>query len=1184
MPISSSEIAALNGGYQQQTMSQMQYASSIGQGNIYGGMQQGGGQADQMMSKGMNHAAGIGVPLAAAGMSLMGLDPFSIGLKAAGAAMPAMGLGGAAAVGAGVALPLMAGLGAAKYAGSQMMEGASQQSSLNNTLRGSFNFRNSAGGQGFQRQDMTEIGTMVRGMSEQFGSGGEITGFKELTTLAGKMGSMGFAQGVRDVKEFSSKFKEMVTTLKGMAKDLGTTLEGAMEFAQAAKGSGVFGMGNMAKFTGQVRGAAVSGGLAVSEVTGAASIGSQVARSIGGLGSQGAGAGIRTIGQIGNAQQMGVLSEKDIYNVTGLTGAEGRQAYAASSMQKTGEFLQTSKGRYTLAALAGKDGSLDEAGVQELLAGGMDIGETKRRAGEMKKNVGRANFIRNEGRLRGAAMERIGAFLPALQLKEWASGKGIDINNMDDRSMLFAQRQLHMGRDEVDQAVKMANALPQIAQRMQRSAEDDTYFQKLAQERKQQGIEGVQNRFDQAKEKINNKLQAAGQNLFNSGSEAIDRWLNKMTGTYEHAMTEKADNAFRAMGHGGASSKLDMAIYMGKGMGGGAERISASAFNKGGAAGSLGAVLGGVSRASEYKAAGYNISDTSNSRELQMELKRASDISKGAQRTDVGFGNLGDVTQGVLRDAYVGKLAGLRGAERVEGFRQVLADQAKGGNAEAAKMLQRFDHSSDGSQAALVNTTEGQLGISDKTRLSQNAGLPGERGAGGTTQNGYADTILGSQNQTAGRAVGGALGGMMGLGVMSAPLAAAGAWLGGKVQSSLSGDDARRSGLNQYLKSEEAQSRAFSLFGGAGKKASQDMQKSMENELMDLNVKGEKEGARATGIASQLAAQEYARALADPANGGKVPDKEIQRLTEKYGANGIKTAENLTGAFSAWHEAASKQQAAVTKEESERIRTRARKEIASNKERGFGDAEGRMTAYEGMTKEGKAAITQLSLSTHLQAEFTGAPGQMEKIQALEEEGEKALAGLSDKERQQISEKYAGSSLGQRTAMLSADEKRFEKAFKRGTGREAATGALGITLTKEEKKRMNIQTAEGFSALQTRMVDELVSPDTDTAHREALRKEVGTLLTATAKKDKAGAARAMESIQSDDTFQKHQKEKENEDENKNPQVREQKQTNKLLEIVAKKSMTPGELAAAIKAGTVSADGATPAAPNNPPGKP
>ena len=46
-PISSSEIAALNGGYQQQTMSQMQYSQSIGQGNIYGGgMQQGGGQAD----------------------------------------------------------------------------------------------------------------------------------------------------------------------------------------------------------------------------------------------------------------------------------------------------------------------------------------------------------------------------------------------------------------------------------------------------------------------------------------------------------------------------------------------------------------------------------------------------------------------------------------------------------------------------------------------------------------------------------------------------------------------------------------------------------------------------------------------------------------------------------------------------------------------------------------------------------------------------------------------------------------------------------------------------------------------------------------------------------------------------------------------------------------------------------
>src|ERR1700727_1282501 len=174
MPITSSEIAALNGGYQQQTMAQMQYSAGIGQGNIYGGGQMTSGvEGDQLMSKGMNRAMGIGVPLAAAGMSLMGLDPFSIGLKAASATMPALGMGGAAAVGAGVALPLMAGMGAAKYAGTQMMEGASQQSFLNQTMRGSFNFRNSAGGQGFDRQDMTQIGSMVRSMSEQFGPGGE---------------------------------------------------------------------------------------------------------------------------------------------------------------------------------------------------------------------------------------------------------------------------------------------------------------------------------------------------------------------------------------------------------------------------------------------------------------------------------------------------------------------------------------------------------------------------------------------------------------------------------------------------------------------------------------------------------------------------------------------------------------------------------------------------------------------------------------------------------------------------------------------------------------------------------------------------------------------------------------------------------------------------------------------------
>jgi hypothetical protein len=555
MPYSSMEIAQMNGAFQQASMQQQQYSGMIGQGygggSIYGVGS--GATADRMMGGAMNRMGAVGAPLMAGAAGLMGMDPLSLGLKAGiGAYGAGMGLGGAAAVGGAVALPAMAAFGAGSYMGHQAYQGAGQQMDLNATLRSSYNFRNQQGGAGFQRGEMTQIGSMIRDMSGQFGPGGEVVGFRELTQLAGKMNTMGLAQGVKDVKDFAEKFKHMVTSLKTMATDLGTTLEGAMEFAAAAKSSGVFGMKNAAGFAHAARQTAASGGLAVSEVTGAASIGSQISRAMGGLGRQGAAAGMRTIGQIGTAVQMGAITEEDIYNTTGLTGAEGRQAYATSSMEKTASFLQSGRGRRMLASMAGKNGTLDESAVQEFLSGGMSIQETMRLDNKMKSTVGRANFIRNEGRLRGAAMERLGAFLPGIQMQQWAASKGIDINDMDDRSMLFAQRQLGMGRDEVDSAIKMANAMPRIMEEQRRSDVRDQGQQQFALMSKGRGLEGVKTRYEQAKHEINSKLQKVGQDFFNQGSEWVEGIMNRMIDNYSQNVHKDIDSAFQDMLGGGA--------------------------------------------------------------------------------------------------------------------------------------------------------------------------------------------------------------------------------------------------------------------------------------------------------------------------------------------------------------------------------------------------------------------------------------------------------------------------------------------------------------------------------------------------------------------------------------------------------------------------------------------------------
>jgi hypothetical protein len=752
MPLSSMEIAQMNGAFQGAAMQQQQYSGMIGQGyggGIYGGS---GAMGDRLMGGAMSRMGAVGAPVMTGAAALMGMDAMSLGLKAGvGAYGAGMGFGGAAMAAGAVALPAMAGFGAASYAGQQAFQGAGQQMDLNQTLRQSYNFRNTQGGSGFQRNEMTSIGSMIRDMSGQFGPGGEVVGFRELTQLAGKMNTMGLAQGVKDVKDFSEKFKHMVTSLKQMATDLGTTLEGAMEFAASAKQSGVFGMNRQQAFTSAARHTAVSGGLAVSEVTGAASIGSQISRSMGGLGRQGAIAGMRTIGQIGTAVQMGAISEEDIYNVTGLTGAEGRQAYATSSMQKTASFLQSGRGRRLLASMAGKDGTLDESAVQEFLSGGMSIQETMRLDNKMKSTVGRANFIRNEGRLRGAAMERLGAFLPGIQMQQWAASKGIDINDMDDRSMLFAQRQLGMGRDEVDTAIKMANAMPRILEEQRRSDAHDQSQQQFGLMMKGKGIEGVKTRYNQAKEEINNKLQKVGQDLFNSGSEWVEGMMNKLIDNYTQTANADIDNAFQDMMGGGAIGKGAAAKVFGigggkgftrgalPGLGGFQGRSLAERMNQGTAGGMMdslkASLLGGpedvikngggigeylrhgqsgVGRMAE---AGFNMRGMS-SEQMSAKFREIDKLQGIASESAANGMNLGsDKDSDWIRFSYaMGKMP-KGGDERIAGFgKQLAANNPQ----EAAK----WEKMSQAEKVAYMATKEARAGITGGGALASRYGVP----------------------------------------------------------------------------------------------------------------------------------------------------------------------------------------------------------------------------------------------------------------------------------------------------------------------------------------------------------------------------------------------------------------------------------------------------------------------------
>jgi hypothetical protein len=1116
MPLSSTEIAQMNGAFQQQAANNLAYSGMIGQGSgVYGGMRGAGAGGDRVMGGAMSTAGAVGGPLAAGAMGLLGLDPMSIGLKAGMSAFGSgAGVGGSLMAGAAAAMPLMAVGAAASYAGGQMFHGAGQQQELNQQLRTSFNFVNRSGGQGFNRTDMTAIGGAVREMSEQFGPGGEIASFKELSGLAGKMGQMGFAQGVRDVKEFTTRFKDMVKSLKTMATDLGTTLEGAMEFAQAAKSSGVFGMNRASGFTAAARQAAVGGGLALSEVTGAASIGSQISRSIGGLGRQGALAGVKTIGQIGAAQQMGALSEEDIYNVTGQTGAEGRQAYAASAMSSSARFLQSGKGRRMLASIAGKDGTLDENAVQQIMSGNMSISETIRQDSlhvtGAAARVSRANFIRNEGRLRGAALEKMGGFLNVIQMKDWAESKGVDLESAQghDRAMLFMQRQLGMGRDEADQAVNMALKMPQIEDQQRRSAEQDKYLQSVATARKGQGIEGVGQRFNQAKELLNSKLQKVGQDLFNSGAETIDSFFNRLMGTYVDTYSKDIDDKYRAMRGGGAAAATAGRQAFGIGessaavkalTGGRTSSVQgragtedlASAMNRGGDPGSVSAFLFGQSGVSKLREAGYDIKGM-NSQQIQAKLQTIQGMQR-ASTTGIADADLSEVTQGGradwLSDAYaMGKVKGT-GDDRIKSILDVMDATAKTGatdmnnpNAQSAMALQRMMvNKTPEEKAALLANVERTQNITGKGALANNLGVEGgiEGLLGKQLRGGFA--TAGEKDEAFAAAFGGGAAAGPKRSFMDVAMAgmggAAGAAGAGAIAAGVASETkAQTRAVGEYLQTKAFRDTASDFFSGN----KETVQAALKNltQSMASGAAGKVTDEEAAVNDAQRKLKEVGEwSLFMNSTPGGMPDKAAQ---EKYARDHGTTVEALQNQSGAVKGILNAVQGADLGEEARRVHARAAGDRDQLSAHGVMNAAGGLTAQA--TKElggiGKADKTGKTAAQRYAEAALGSVTAEESLtgrgdaqdaagfaalQAAGDTQKEILSGMSVSEKRRLAGAIGGEE-GARVGASAANQASLQKKIARAGGDVSAGAAAMLGLSGKEYAKLDLSSLDGAKML------------------------------------------------------------------------------------------------------------------------
>lgn len=727
MVMTSAQIAQMNGAFQGQSMNQMAYSGMIAQQSPYSG--------ERMAGSTMNTLGALASPVAMGGMALAGLDPISMGIRGgmAGAGMGTAGMAAGAIGGAAmVAAPLMA----AQYMGGQFMQGAQQHQQLGGQLRSSFGFQNQFGGNGFTGGQVGQIGSAMRGMVGEQGPGGEMVSFDELGRLASNMGRMGMGQGVRNAKDFTDKFKTMVKSLKEIASEMGTSLEEAQKMMAGMKQSGVFGNANQVAMSRQIRIGAQAGGLATSELTGMASVGSQISRMVGGRGAAGAAGGVETITNIGVAQQMGILSEEDIYNQTGEVGAMGRRSMAVGGMERAARFYKSGMGRRMLAAMAGKNGQLDESDAEEIAEGGVSVNRTRQMWKENLAGVGQANFIRNEGKLRGEALKRFGALGPAMWMKSLMEQKGIDVNEDNDRAMLFLQRRMKMGVDEASNELKMIQNLPAILKERKVVGQEESMAQRMKARQQTTGIEGLKRKLDRAVTEVNGDIQQAGAGFMQNLENEFEGMVNWLTETRVKEFRRDVVRALDRGRGGGSSGNAAMAQTFGVG-GGVASNLRQVAGKVGGgdvafnlselqensrvgrgivskAMGMGGGFVNEFNRVDRERLSksGYSVGENLDKAGIQARLKEIQSFAGAATGRGIDVSLTKDARSS-MREAFANQVTGT-GEARARSVQKMLLSS---GDPEMKKLGEQMGNATPSEKGNIIAGVNRALGISDESKL-----------------------------------------------------------------------------------------------------------------------------------------------------------------------------------------------------------------------------------------------------------------------------------------------------------------------------------------------------------------------------------------------------------------------------------------------------------------------------------
>lgn len=830
-----------------------------------------GGMMGESMAAGMaSFGSNIAAPIAGGALAMAGLDPFSLSLRAGMGGFSAMGGGAAGLIGgagaaAGVALPLYAGYKLAQTYGSAFTGGMQDQVALNATLRNNFQFLGGQRGQGFTQRQMGAIGGVVQNELDQ----NMFTSANELNSLIAQGAQGGMFTGVRDVGEFSRKFSNMIDTLKTVQRELGGSLQEAMDFVQQAKNSGIFNRLDRQNLATQVREVTQMTGMSREDAMMMAAQGAQIARQAGGTGAQGAFGAMRMGRQLGSAITTGAIDESMLSEATGgLTGTAAIQAFSQQMMQRTARFSRRPMGRFSLFAMADPTnaGRLDQGAMAQFLAGDLSVGDVSRRAHRNVNQMGRAQALNREGELRGAMLEQ-GGLAGQIGMMRLMLGDRV-MNQGDDVSQLVMRRRFGMSRQEAE--------IMQSLMRNQGSIAEQESMDRAASARSARREEVRRERsFDAVMDRIGHEIEHGlgvhevrqmGRNFVTKLSDAGQRVMDRMLGIY----TQEMSNATRtAVDRAAVGQMRGSDIRHMQGLESVAGRIGDQGFDPF-QQGIMARLGGQQSLGSRLEAMGYNISGYGGGR--------------GGRITREFLGGSGRLSDDEMRQRTLAALseirmgqAGIAGPEHQAELQQMLGNR----NATNASMI-----------SARIQA-RGMGGVENTMAVLQERGVSRQAAMAYMARQGM--TIPGTQGSMDLSQVGGGRGGggMFGIRdedrqVSGTTRAAVGGLLGGPVGAALGlGASEVLADLNLIGTTSRERSLSFLASGGHRAAAMRDFRERVREGMGRGQGMARFQGERMNAYEAMERAQQAAAGMAvdEEALDALTQEDEIRRLTLRM-ANG----------------------------------------------------------------------------------------------------------------------------------------------------------------------------------------------------------------------------------------------------------------------------------------------------------